>query len=163
MTQKSDTAPASQRGRNFQLLHQGRHRYRIDFTAPDGNGGAARQTKGGFLTREAAGDALLDARAKVKAGTHLRPMKVTVAGYMGEWLDGLRLRDTTVALYRRLNRLHVEPHIGSVRLDLLTPEMLDRLYGTLERGGLSLSTNSKGSHPYLRSTEQSSQLPAGYQ
>ena len=50
-----------------------------------------------------------------------------------------------------------------MRLDLLTPEMLDRLYGTLERGGLSLSTNSKGSHPYLRSTEQSSQLPAGYQ
>jgi integrase len=73
----------------------------------------------------------------------VRPTKVTVAGYMGEWLDGLRLRDTTVALYRRLNRLHVEPHIGSVRLDLLTPEMLDRLYGTLERGGLSLSTSRK--------------------
>jgi len=160
LTQKSDTAPASQRGRNFQLLHQGRHRYRIDFTAPDGNGGAARQTKGGFLTREAAGDALLDARAKVKAGTHLRPMKVTVAGYMGEWLDGLRLRDTTVALYRRLNRLHVAHRVRAAGPAL---EMLDRLYGTLERGGLSLSTNSKGSHPYLRSTEQSSQLPAGYQ
>src|SRR5664279_4717404 len=76
-----------------------------------------RRSKGTFVI-STPGDEIVSPRIQVKAGTHVRPTKVTAAGYMGERLDGLRLRDTTVALYRRLNRLHVEPHIGSVRLDV---------------------------------------------
>jgi integrase len=63
------------------------------------------------------------------------PNRVTVAQHFGEWLDGLRLAPSTVASYRKNVRLHVEPHIGTIRLDQLTGTRLTRLYRQLEQSG----------------------------
>jgi Site-specific recombinase XerD len=66
---------------------------------------------------------------------------------MATWLDGLRKEPSTVASYRKNVRLHVEPHIGALRLEQLTGTRLTKLYHELEqagrfdgRGGLSART-----------------------
>jgi len=62
-------------------------------------------------------------------------------------LDGLRKEPSTVASYRKNVRLHVEPHIGALRLEQLTGTRLTKLYHQLEKtgrvdgkGGLSART-----------------------
>ncbi len=110
-------------------------RYRIDFQIPDEDGKPKRQTKGGFLTKKAAGEALLNARTQVKTGRYVKKTSQSVGEYMEEWLDGLRLGPTTVGVYRRLNRLHVDPYLGKVALQELTSARLSKHYRELERSG----------------------------
>ena len=110
-------------------------RYRVDFSMLDDYGKPKRQTKGGFLTKKAAGESLLDLRTQVKAGRYVKKTSQTVGQYMTEWLDGLRLGPTTVGVYRRLNRLHVEPYLGKLGLQELTSGRLSKHYRELERSG----------------------------
>lgn len=108
--------------------------------------------KGGYETAEAADNAMADARDKHKAGVNLTATVPTVAGYARRWLDGLDLESATVAGYRRAISLHVNPAIGTLRLDQVTPTRLARLYADLQRpdpsrtrarGGLSRNTVHK--------------------
>ena len=91
--------------------------------------------KRGYATRKAAAAALRVQLSAVASGVHVRPNKVTVGEHFGEWLDGLRLAPSTRASYRKNVRLHVEPHIGEMRLDHLTGTRLTRLYRQLEQSG----------------------------
>lgn len=59
----------------------------------------------------------------------------TVEAYLNGWLDGLRLAPSTVASYRKNVRLHVIPHLGTLRLDEVTGTHLTRLYRQLEAEG----------------------------
>jgi len=115
------------------------------FTGQDGS--AAIAFKRGYLTRKAAGEALREKLGSIDRGTHVAPNKVTVGQHMAEWLDGLELRPSTVASYRKNVRLHVEPHIGALRLEQLTGTRLTKLYHQLRatgradgKGGLSART-----------------------
>lgn len=108
--------------------------------------------KGGFETHEDADDAMQEARAKHRAGVNLAAAMPTVADYSKRWLDGLDLEASTVAGYRRIFALHVNPSIGRLRLDKVTPTRLARLYVDLQRpdpsrkrapGGLSKNTVHK--------------------
>jgi integrase len=110
-------------------------RFLIKYSAPAEDGGKRVVLKRGYLTRKAAAVALREQLTAVARGTHVRPSKVTVAGYLGEWLDGLRLAPSTVGSYRKNVRLHVEPHIGSMRLDQVTGTRLTALYRQLEQSG----------------------------
>ncbi|MET1011433.1 MAG: site-specific integrase, partial [Actinomycetota bacterium] len=49
--------------------------------------------------------------------------------------DSLRLRPSTLSIYRVQLQAYVVPQIGSVPLQRLTPEVLEGLYAELERGG----------------------------
>ena len=91
--------------------------------------------KRGYASRRDAAAALREQLGKIAEGTHVRPNKVTVAEHFTEWLDGLRLAPSTVASYRKNVRLHVEPHVGALRLDQLTGARLTRLYRQLETSG----------------------------
>jgi len=119
-------------------------RYRIDFSIPLDDGETKRQVRGGFLTKEAAGEELLDVRAAIKADTFVQRSPVKVAVYMLEWLDGLQLRPTTIGAYRRLNRLHVEPYLGKIALQDLTSSRLTKHYRQLERTGWKGRGDRKG-------------------
>ncbi len=79
-------------------------------------------------------------RATSEAG-HLRRC---VGWPLDEWLDGLRLAETTAASYRKNVRLHVKPYIGSIRLDHVTPAKLTALYRELETSGRRCGTGSLG-------------------
>ena len=122
-------------------------RFLIKYRFTRENGSAAVAFKRGYLTRKAAGEALREKLGSVDRGTHVAPNKVTVGEHMAEWLDGLELRPSTVASYRKNVRLHVTPHIGALRLEQLTGTRLTALYRQLREtgradgnGGLSAST-----------------------
>jgi integrase len=91
--------------------------------------------KRGFKTRKEAAAFLSDKRAEIKQGIHVAPQRVTVGTWLAQWLDGLRIADSTLASYRKNCRLHVVPYIGSVPLARLTTARLDALYRELERSG----------------------------
>ena len=110
-------------------------RYLIKYTAPQEDGTKKVVLKRGFLTRKAAGEELREQRTKVATGTHVLANKLTLADHVGEWLDSLRLSPSTAASYRKNMRLHVIPHIGSMRLDQVTGTRLTALYRALEQSG----------------------------
>jgi integrase len=68
-------------------------------------------------------------------GTYVDPSTVTVGEYLEAWLPMMRLRPSTMALYRTQISAYVLPRLGAVRLQQLTPAMLDALYIDLERAG----------------------------
>jgi len=108
--------------------------------------------KGGFLTADAADDAMQEARGKQRAGVDLSATMPTVADYSRRWLDGLDLEASTVAGYRRIFALHITPAVGGLRLDKVSASRLAKLYADLQRpdparkrasGGLSKNTVHK--------------------
>jgi len=88
---------------------------------------------GGFETAEAADDAMQEARAKNRAGVDLSAAMPTVNDYSRRWLDGLDLAAATIAGYRRIFTLHVNPSIGALRLDKVSPTRLAKLYVDLQK------------------------------
>jgi len=122
-------------------------RYLIKYGYTGQDGSKAVALKRGYPTRKAAGEALREQLGNLDRGTHVAPNKVTVGEHMATWLDGLRKEPSTVASYRKNVRLHVEPHIGALRLEQLTGTRLTKLYHQLEatgradgKGGLSART-----------------------
>ena len=89
--------------------------------------------KGGYLTATDADNAMAEAPDKHKAGVDLTATVPTVADYSRRWLDGLDLEAATVAGYRRIFTLHVNPAIGGVRIDKVSPTRLAKLYADLQR------------------------------
>jgi integrase len=89
--------------------------------------------KGGFDTHQLADDAMQAARGKQREGVDLTTKMPTVCDYATRWLDALDLEAATVAGYRRIFALHVNPAIGAVRLDKVTPTRLAKLYADLQR------------------------------
>ncbi len=114
-------------------------------------GGKRRQqSKSGFATKAEASTALANVQVSVSQGTHVEPARVTVGQFLLErWLPaaGATVRPTTLLNYEVHVRRHVIPHIGEVRLQLLTGADLNRLYAGLTesgrvdgRGGLAATT-----------------------
>jgi integrase len=61
--------------------------------------------------------------------------KVTVTSFFREWIDGARLRPSTVESYRRNIESHVLPDLGKLKLQSLTAGHLNALYRKLEKSG----------------------------
>jgi len=113
----------------------------------------------GFVSMGAKGDGTRDRRhvsastraavvEKVKALEAKRDAgMVTASGkamLLDEWLDywvdniaSIRVRARTLATYRTMIRLHLNPYIGKRRLDQLQPEHLEQTYKQLLGKGLS--------------------------
>lgn len=121
----------------------------VDHETPDGptrlSGGA------GFLTAEAADDALQAARRKIREQQRVSSKGApTVADYAEQWVSGLRLANSTVNGYRKIIRNHVTPQLGTLRLDQVTATRLARHYRELmdhgrndtKGAGQPLSANS---------------------
>jgi integrase len=122
-------------------------RYLIKYRYTREDGSPAVAFKRGYPTKKAAGEALREQLANIDRGTFVAPNRVTVGEHFATWLDGLRKEPSTVASYRKNVRLHVIPHVGSLRLEQLTGTRLTKLYHQLEtsgrvdgKGGLSART-----------------------
>jgi integrase len=63
----------------------------------------------------------------------------TVAAFLTRWLEGVKIDRTpnTHSCYERAVRLHVNPHIGGIRLQQLEPMHVQGLYATLAKKGAS--------------------------
>jgi integrase len=90
----------------------------------------------GFGRRKDAERALTEILGRLESGAYVEPSKLTVRGFLeDEWLPAVRasLRPLTFESYE-LNIVRVVDSIGSVRLQQLTPAVLNRLYGELGQG-----------------------------
>jgi integrase len=89
----------------------------------------------GYSSKRVAERALREKLTTVDHGEYVDPTTVTVGQYLEAWLPTMRLRPSTMGVYRVQLSAYVLPRIGSVRLQSLTPAMLDTLYIALEREG----------------------------
>lgn len=99
----------------------------------DPNGPHKYAGKGGFATSEQADDAMQAARALLRAGVDLAAKVPTFSDYSTRWLDSRAdLAAATLAGYRRIFAIHVNPSIGYLRLDGVTTTRLRKLYADLQ-------------------------------
>ena len=100
---------------------------------PDGT--AKPKVRRGFESKKAALDDMREVMVKAGKGELVDPSKQPAGAYFADWLDGLRLGESTVASYRKNVRLHVAPYIGTIPLASLTSTRLTKLYAELEASG----------------------------
>ena len=64
---------------------------------------------------------------------------LTLGQYLNQWLDGIHrtVRPTTYRRYESIVRVHIEPALGSMRLEVITPAHLRALYRSKLDSGLS--------------------------
>ncbi|MFG1820376.1 tyrosine-type recombinase/integrase [Kribbella sp. NPDC049174] len=92
---------------------------------------------GGFATEDDAKEARDEARRSARRGEYVDRNAVTLAEYLGDWLDAhaLEVKPRTLAGYRYLVRQYVVPRIGNLRLQAIRPTTLSGLYRDLLAGG----------------------------
>jgi integrase len=101
----------------------------------DADGRRLRKWHSGYTRRKDAERALTEILGRLETGTFVEPSKLTVRSFLeDEWLPAIRasVRPSTFVSYA-LNVARATDSIGSVRLQQLTPAMLNRLYGELGR------------------------------
>jgi len=116
----------------------------------DQSGRRKQRMKGGFRTKADAERALRELLHSLDTASYVEPSKRGVGQYLvEEWLPAIRstVKPTTFDQYRMLIVAHVQPRIGDIGLQALTPAHLNALYGELVssgrkdgQGGLSTKT-----------------------
>lgn len=103
-------------------------------------------------TRAEAAAKLAKAIADRDGGFVYEAGKLTVEEYLNCWLKdsvkGVR-KESTYATYASINRTHISPALGGVKLKSLTPSHVRGFYGEKSRSGLSAATVKK-MHDVLR-------------
>jgi integrase len=98
------------------------------------------KSRGGFRTKRDALSALNEAQGALQRGLYVEPSRLSVASYLVDhWLLAVEsgLRKSTLQSYRSAIRTHVAPRLGEMRLQALTPDVLNAFYGQLLREGRS--------------------------
>lgn len=84
-----------------------------------------------------------EAAVSLQKGTYQKPTRLTVAGWMDEWMD-IFVRPTvkplTVAAYEAAIRNHINPHLGSLRLQNIQVADIQKLSNSMNALGLSAKT-----------------------
>jgi integrase len=114
----------------------GEERFRVAYWTDLPSGERIRRFKRGFVASRDAENALEDIRVDQRRGEHLEEVKDTLNAYSSTYFDGLRVRDTTLAGYRKHYRVHVQPsRVGKTALTDITKDKLNVFYRELERSG----------------------------
>jgi integrase len=119
-------------------------RWRGAFTAPDG-----RRHKVSGRTKRQAFERLREAQAAFRNGAHDATRRLTLAGYLTEWLRRHAPARPTVRSVNTLDNYawainrHLVPRLGHLPLVKLTPEHVEHLLDTLAADGLSRSSISR--------------------
>jgi integrase len=118
------------------IARKGKRYYVVVDVGRDPSTGRRRQKwHSGFRTRKEAERACIEILAQLDGGSYTTPTKATVADYLRQWLQGVRVDPGTLADYR----MHVEkrliPALGNLRAQVLTPLAIDALLRMLEREG----------------------------
>src|SRR5262249_12112755 len=79
-------------------------------------------------------------QVKADAGRLRDTESLTVADYLAAWLENTvkgKVRESTADRYKLVVDKQIVPHLGTVRLEKLTPTLVEQFYGDLERAGES--------------------------
>lgn len=106
----------------------------IDYSVPDGE--TRLRGKSGFSTAKDAEKALAEHRRRIEEQKPQINSKTTVEQYSQEWLNSLRgLANSTLAGYRNIINLRINPALGNVELQKLTPSKINTFYTDLLNQG----------------------------
>jgi len=97
-----------------------------------------RETKSGFATQKECQAAMNKLLVKVEEHNYTAPTKATVREYLTkEWLPAVKstVRPTTYRAYEQHVSCHLNPHIGSVKLQKLSGSQINALYAKLAEAG----------------------------
>ena len=104
-------------------------------------------SKKGFATKSEAQQYEAAMKNKLSNPSYVPPTasqrRLTVRDYLSEWLErhgNANLRPSTKASYQSHIRNHINPYIGDVYLNQLTPGILDDMFAQLAEKGLSPSS-----------------------
>ena len=116
-------------------------RYRAELPRDPATGRRRYATKGGFRTEREAQRALQRVLVSVDDGVHVTRTKALVGDYLSDWLIRARvdLRPTTASGYARAV-VKLNAAFGAVRLQDLTPVMIENFYAELLGRGLAPKT-----------------------
>jgi hypothetical protein len=121
----------------------------------DENGRRIQRSRSGLKTRRDAERALTEILNHLEHGSYAQPSTVTVAEFLGEWLEAVRgqLWPNTWSSYKMLVDKRIGPRIGSTPLQKLTAPQLNAMYADMlrngrrnEKGGLSVRTVRYAAH-----------------
>jgi integrase len=151
MSKRSSTGGSIivRRGRNGTVGYLPRYE-----TGRDANGKRVRAYGKTHSTRKAAQEELRELMVKAAKGEHVASNRLTVAGWVKQWLDNLEARETVgrigartrEAYAERLNT-HVVPKLGAIELQRLTKDDINRLYVELRKSGSRSSAARKSGEP----------------
>ncbi|MGC5223862.1 tyrosine-type recombinase/integrase [Micromonospora sp. DT81.3] len=111
-------------------------RFRIAYWVVRPDGEFVRRFRRGFETEREAREALAEVQVDIRRGSHVEVTRETLNVYAQKYFDGLRVRATTLAGYRKHYRVHVEASpLGRTPLSDITKDQLNRYYRQLERNG----------------------------
>ena len=100
--------------------------------------------KGGFLTKDAAYKAGVEAYTDYLHGNiGITSESITLKDFMTRWLDevvALNVKTTSMQLYWCLSNNQIFPHLGSIKIQDLTPATLDRWIRKLLKAGFAQNT-----------------------
>jgi integrase len=124
----------------------------VDIGRDPATGKRRRQWHGSWTRKDDAERALTKIVRTIDEGNYVEPDRVTIESFLlEEWLPALpsmKLRPSTIELYRTLATAYVIPRIGKVPLQKLTVSRLNRLYAELlasgKRDGSPLSAVTTG-------------------
>lgn len=100
--------------------------------------------KGGFATKKEAYDAGTIAYADWQRGDNsIVSEAVTLDTFMKNWLDNvcaMNVRETSIISYRGVAKNHILPTLGKIRLQKITPAVLDKWARNQAKAGFSYKT-----------------------
>jgi integrase len=118
------------------ILRRGERSWRIKYDLP--NDGGPRKTVYATVkgTKRQAAAELIKRLAEVERGTAVDPSKVTVAGWLEQWItERTSLSPKTAERYGQLIRHQIAPHLGDVVLQRLRPADVAAWQAMLLRSG----------------------------
>jgi len=118
-------------------------KWRVKWDAPKGADGTRRQHEHRFSGTKAQAEAFLAEQiAAQTTGAYVEPSKLTVKGYLEQWLQGYAAANTTIRTqqgYREKARYLIEG-LGATLIQQLRPQQISRLYADMLGKGLSPTT-----------------------
>lgn len=106
--------------------------------------GKRRQKRITAKTKKEAERLLSQAMHELRTGSYIEPTTATVAAYLDRWLEAATptVKPNTIDRYRRIVERKINPALGSILLNKLSPLAIQDFYADLLAGGLSSSTVS---------------------
>jgi len=138
-SKRKERAMSKQRANNEMSVYydpSGKGSWKVAVTVP-GSGGRRKVRRGS--TRSEAFEKGMELLGQIRSGTLPTDERMTVKKWAEVWLEEKRLtvRESTVADYEMVVRLHINPSLGHLQLTRLTPAHIQGWYKSLLEKGLS--------------------------
>ncbi|MFD2640050.1 site-specific integrase [Piscibacillus salipiscarius] len=120
----------------------------------DENGKRKRYRERGFRTKKEAEEAMIKAKRNFMEGTYTDTKNLTYQELFNQWINTKKdISEATKELYLTYFRIHLNPGIGSYKLNKLSPFIIQRFINTLYDKNLS-SSSVKRIYSVVRSSLQ---------